>query len=187
MVIQQQVSKFLSLLLRHKPEILGITIDSDGFASVSLSELVSFMSQQPNYQDLTVQDIITLVAEDQKGRYKIVGDRIRALYDHSVPVSLLKENTPSIDKTPEFLYHGTSKKSIDSIFLHGLISGNRVYVHLSDNLERAISVGKRHSSNPVIIKINAKGFVKDGNTVKKAGKDTYISESINPKYLSILE
>lgn len=187
MVIQQQVSKFLSLLLRHKPEILGFTIDSDGFASTPLSELVSLMSQQPKYHDLMVQDIITLVAEDQKGRYEIVGDRIRALYGHSIPVSLLEENTLTVDETPEFLYHGTAPKSVDSIFSNGMISGGRVYVHLSDNLERATSVGKRHSPHPVIIKINAREFVKDGNAVKKAGKDTYISDPIKPKYLSILE
>ncbi len=182
-----QVSKFLSLLLRHKPEILGLTIDNEGFCNIPLKKLVDLIRQQPKFSDLQVQDIITLVAKDSKGRYQIIDDRIRALYGHSIPVTLLNDNILTVDEIPEILYHGTSKNNLDSIFSVGLKSGNRIYVHLSDNLDTAISVGKRHTSDPMIIKITAKKLVKDGFSVKKVGKGTYITNSINPTYLSLLE
>lgn len=186
MVNTHQISKFLTLILRHKPQILGLEIDNDGFCSATLPELVALMNKQPKFKDVIVQDIINTVSEDKKGRYQIVDDKIRALYGHSVPVSLLKDEILTIDQVPELLYHGTTKKNIDSIFSIGLIGKNRVYVHLSANIDKAMTVGKRHSPNPVIIRINAKELVKDGHPVKKVGNETYISNTIDPKYLTIL-
>lgn len=77
MVNYRQISKFLSLLLRHRPKILGLTIDKEGFCNASLIELVALMNQQPKFSDLKVQDILTVVDEDTKGRYQVVGDKIR--------------------------------------------------------------------------------------------------------------
>lgn len=105
-----QVSKFLSLLLLHKPEILGLEIDNEGFCSLTIQDLVKVMSQQPKFSNFKVQDLNNIVDEDQKGRYQIVGNKIRALYGHSIPVSLLEENILTFESVSEFLYHGTSKK-----------------------------------------------------------------------------
>lgn len=66
-----------------------------------------------------------------------------------------------------------------------MISGRRVYVHLSDNLTTSITVGRRHSPNPVILKINEKKLVKSGQAIKKVGKETYITDIIDPKFISI--
>ena len=186
MANHHQVSKFLSLLLRHRPEILGLSIDKEGFCNVSLTELVALMNQQPKFSELKVQDILTVVAEDTKGRYQVVGDKIRALYGHSLPVTLLEKDTLSLDEVPEILYHGTAKENIDSIFSAGLLSGQRIYVHLSDNPSTALLIGKRHTRNPIIITINSKKLVFDGQIVKKVGKETYITNTISPKYLTVV-
>ena len=145
----QQLSKFLSLILRHKPETIGIALDPHGWAEVD--ELILKVNQTGRYAlDRTLLEEI--VRTDNKQRYSFSEDhnRIRANQGHSIQVDVeLEEKTP-----PPILYHGTGEKSVASIMQQGLQPRSRLYVHLSADPETAIQVGSRHGK-PVIFKVDA--------------------------------
>lgn len=159
----RQFSKFLSLILRHKPEALGITLEPNGWANVK--EILDKMQQQGKRVNLTLLEEV--VAEDNKQRYSFNDDRtkIRANQGHSVEVDLgFVPQTP-----PGYLYHGTATRFIASIQKTGLESRNRQHVHLSDNLATAKNVGQRHGK-PVILKIKA-------GVLNKEGQPFFLSEN----------
>ena len=137
------LSKFIALILRHKPDTVGITLDEHGWASVS--ELISGINACGN--EIDMQTLEEIVAEDEKQRYSFNEDKtlIRANQGHSIPVAIeLEEAQP-----PEILYHGTGEKYVESIDKQGLIPKARLYIHLSADEETARKVGSRHGK-PVI-------------------------------------
>lgn len=158
-----KVSKFLCLVLRHKPEEIGIKLDKYGWADVL--ELVEGMTRR--YPEFTLATLEEIVRTDEKKRYSFSEDRtsIRANQGHSIPVDLgLIAVTP-----PDILYHGTATKYLDDIWKDGLTSKSRQYVHLSKDEKTATEVGKRHG-NPVVFEINA-------GTMHKRGFIFYCSEN----------
>lgn len=120
----KETSKYISLVLRHKPDVIGITLDEHGWANVD--ELIAGVSKtHPINMDILEQ----IVSEDEKHRYSFNEDKtlIRANQGHSIPVDVeLEEKEP-----PEILFHGTGEKYVDSINKSGLIPKSRLYVHLS--------------------------------------------------------
>ncbi|WP_017327953.1 RNA 2'-phosphotransferase [Synechococcus sp. PCC 7336] len=143
---QVHISKFLSLILRHKPETIGLELDNSGWANVS--ELLA-KAEEHNRQ-ISMKELITVVAENDKQRFIFNSDRskIRANQGHSLSIELdLKPVKP-----PEILYHGTATRFIDSIRTQGLIKGRRQHVHLSSDIETARKVGDRHGK-PVILAV----------------------------------
>ena len=140
-----KASKFMSLILRHKPEVIGITLDEHGWANVE--ELIAGISKQYPF-DI---DILTeIVRTDNKQRYSFNEDKtlIRANQGHSIPVDVELESVAP----PEFLWHGTADKSVWSINNLGLVPMSRLYVHLSADEKTAVGVGKRHG-RPVLYKV----------------------------------
>lgn len=132
-----KISKYIALILRHKPEEIGIKLDEHGWANVE--ELIKGL--QVN-NDFSMEDLEEIVREDSKGRYSFNEDKtlIRANQGHSVKVDVeLKEAIP-----PKILYHGTGKKYTKAIDEIGLIPKTRLYVHLSKDEKTAMSVGSRH-------------------------------------------
>ena len=158
-----KVSKFLSLILRHKPEEAGIELDKYGWADVE--KLIDGVSAR--YPEFTFADLEEIVRTDDKQRYSFTDDRtqIRANQGHSIPVDLGLEPI----EPPEFLYHGTGMKYKDDIWKDGLIAKSRQYVHLSLDYETALAVGKRHGE-PVI-------FVVDSGEMHRYGYEFYRSEN----------
>lgn len=150
------MSKFISLVLRHKPEIIGLTLDTNGWADSS--ELVEKINAH-GFQ-LTTGILNHIVATNAKKRFSFneTKTRIRANQGHSINVELnLERTTP-----PSCLYHGTGKKSVPSILAAGLEKRDRQYVHLSVDLETAKMVGQRHGESKVFIvasgQMNLEGF-----------------------------
>lgn len=134
---QENLSKYIALILRHKPEVIGITLDEHGWANVK--ELINGINQT---QRFTMGMLEKIVEEDSKQRYSFNREKtlIRANQGHSIHVDVeLKEYTP-----PDILFHGTGIKYCKSIDREGLISKSRLYVHLSEDVETALSVGIRH-------------------------------------------
>jgi putative RNA 2'-phosphotransferase len=135
------LSKYMSLILRHKPEAACITLDEHGWANVD--ELINgIVKTDSKYIGLNIDIIEEIVRMDDKQRYSFNEDKtlIRANQGHSIPVDVeLEKKEP-----PEFLYHGTGRKYVDSINKQGLIPKSRLYVHLSKDTETATDVGKRH-------------------------------------------
>ena len=119
------LGRFLSLVLRHKPETIGITLDKNGWADVK--ELIEKVKLSKRYIDMEILERI--VRENNKKRYSFNEDKskIRASQGHSIEVELnLKEMTP-----PKILYHGTATRFLESIKEKGILKMNRQYVHLS--------------------------------------------------------
>lgn len=169
-------SKFLSLILRHKPETIGITLDSNGWANVN--ELLRRIALGD--PDFNMSVLIDIVKTDSKGRYSFNEDMtmIRANQGHSINVDVqLKVETP-----PDILYHGTSVNSVSSIIKHGLMKMGRLHVHLSDNYDTAIKVGSRHGS-PVVLTIHASRMVEDGYKFYISENGVWLTDSVPPQYL----
>ena len=144
-----EVSKFLSYVLRHQPDAIGITLDLEGWTDIAALIVAAAKDGRQLDRDL----IQTVVATSDKKRFAISEDglRIRAVQGHStesVDISYV-EKVP-----PEFLYHGTATRFMESIRKDGLLAGSRQYVHLSQDETTAHAVGQRHGK-PVILKIKA--------------------------------
>ena len=143
-----RISKFLSLVLRHQPERLGLTLDAQGWVSVSglLSACVA------HDFPLTLEELRTVVSTNDKKRFSLSpdGQLIRANQGHSVQVEL--GYTPVVP--PPVLYHGTAERFLPSIKRRGLVKGRRHHVHLSEKTETATAVGRRYG-RPVVLRIDS--------------------------------
>lgn len=171
----KSTSKFLSLILRHKPQIVGLELDEHGWAEVS--ELIRRVSKKRPLDLATLEQI---VAQDEKRRYSFSADKklIRANQGHSIPVDVeLEELEP-----PEILYHGTAEKFGSSIIAQGLLKMSRLYVHLSSDIETATKVGKRHGVPKIFVVESGKMFV-DGYKFFKSVNGVWLTEHVPAKYL----
>ena len=171
----KETSKYISLILRHKPETIGITLDEHGWANVD--ELIAGVAKTHPIDMAVLEQI---VAEDEKQRYSFNGDhsKIRANQGHSIPVDVeLKRANP-----PAVLYHGTADKYIDAIRQQGLIPKTRLYVHLSKDIPTAVSVGKRHG-NTVILSVDAKGMTNDGYEFFISVNGVWLTRQVPVRYL----
>lgn len=171
----KKTSKYISLILRHKPEVIGINLDEHGWANVG--ELIEGVSKT---HPLTLQILEQIVAEDEKQRYSFNDDKtlIRANQGHSIPVDVeLEEKEP-----PVFLYHGTGEKYVESIDQTGLIPKSRLYVHLSDMISTAVKVGQRHG-RPVIYQIDSKRMFEKGYKFYLSKNGIWLTDSVPTKYL----
>jgi putative RNA 2'-phosphotransferase len=169
-----EMGKFLCLILRHKPEIVGISLDEHGWANVK--DLIEGINQQCYFDMTTLEKI---VVTDNKQRYSFNEDKtkIRANQGHSVDVDVeLEEVNP-----PEYLFHGTGRKYIDSIMKDGLVPKSRLYVHLSDNYNTAINVGMRHGE-PVVLCIYAGDMYRDGYKFYRSKNGVWLVKHVPVEY-----
>ena len=144
----EATSRFLSYVLRHKPESISLTLDSEGWAEVS--QLIRFANGHGTR--LTLEMVLEVVATSDKKRFTLSSDssRIRANHGHSIQVNLnLQPQTP-----PKILFHGTATRFKASIQAQGLVAGSRQYVHLSAGRETALQVGKRYGK-PLLLEVEA--------------------------------
>ncbi len=147
---QKQLSKFLSLVLRHEPEKIGLVLGDEGF--VPLAEFVTAVNRQKAYGWVTEAPIREVVAASDKQRFEIVDGRIRARYGHSVEEAV---TYPEVEP-PEILYHGTTPQAAALILQEGLKPMQRQYVHLSSTPDMADVVARRRTNRPVILIVRAR-------------------------------
>lgn len=164
-------SKLLAYILRHAPESVGVTIHPGGW--VSVDELTE-------KSDFTVDELTNIVANDEKGRYQIKDNLIRAVQGHSIRIPMdYKEYTVTGP-----LYHGTSTRFIGSIKDQGISKMSRDYVHLSKDPDTARIVGERHG-RPVVISVDAVQMTNDGYKFFVAENGVVLVDHVPPKYLTI--
>lgn len=171
----QDLSRYMSLILRHKPETIGITLDEHGWASVE--ELIAGIAKDNEFNMAILEEI---VATDNKQRYSFNEDKtkIRANQGHSVQVDVeLAKLTP-----PEILFHGTGLKYVESIDEQGLIPKSRLYVHLSKDMETAVNVGKRHGE-PIIYQVLTGEMNRDGYEFFLSANGVWLTKEVPVKYL----
>jgi len=172
----ENLGRFMSLVLRHKPEVIGIRLDEHGWADIN--ELIEGMNRAGKHIDRTKLDEI--VATNNKKRYSISDDgkRIRANQGHSVQVDVeLKEQKP-----PEILYHGTAERFSESIEREGLKPMGRLYVHLSKDIKTAENVGSRHGK-PVVYEVAAGEMSENGFKFYLSENGVWLSGKVPPAYL----
>lgn len=172
-----QISKFISLILRHKPETIGITLDEHGWANVQ--ELIDGINTTDGYH-LDMEILKEIVRTDEKQRYSFNDDLtlIRANQGHSIPVDVeLQETVP-----PEILYHGTGEKYVQLIDEQGLLPKSRLYVHLSSDRETAVKVGQRHG-RPVVYTVNSAAMAADGYRFYLSANHVWLTKAVPAKYL----
>lgn len=175
----KSTSKYISLILRHRPEVIGISLDEHGWAVVE--ELIRGVNKT---HPLDMEALERIVAEDEKQRYSFNEDKtlIRANQGHSIPVDVeLPEVIP-----PDVLYHGTGHKYKDSIDELGLIPKTRLYVHLSGDVETARKVGQRHGK-PVIYTVDAAAMHADGYRFFRSVNGVWLTKRVPKEYLSVNE
>ena len=163
--------KFIALILRHNPSVIGITLDEHGWADAD--ELISKLG-------VTREFLEKIVRLDNKQRYTFNedGTKIRANQGHSVDVDVeLERSVP-----PAVLYHGTGEKFVSSIDEAGLLPKSRLYVHLSSDYSTAVSVGSRHG-RPVVYTVDTERMVKDGFVFFLSRNGVWLTKRVPVEYL----
>jgi putative RNA 2'-phosphotransferase len=172
-----KISKFLSYVLRHKPEAIGIQLNTEGW--IGVEELIDAANKDGNNLNRTLLDEVVFTNDKQRFAYSADGLSIRANQGHSVDIELaLKPTTP-----PDTLYHGTATRFIESIKEQGLIKKQRQQVHLSALHETAVSVGQRHGK-PIVLSINSKQMYEDGHLFYLSNNGVWLTDFVAVEYIS---
>jgi putative RNA 2'-phosphotransferase len=171
----KHISKFLSLVLRHEPERVGIKLDEAGW--IAVDELLDAINGHG--QPLTLEQLQEVVDTNDKKRFTIQDGYIRANQGHSIPVELqLPEAEP-----PDFLFHGTVPRFLELIREKGLLKGERHDVHLSPDRETAIKVGKRRGL-PHILTVKARQMHRDGYKFYLSANGVWLTDHVPPQYIA---
>ena len=172
-----KISKFLSLVLRHKPDAIGVQLDAGGWA------LIDDLVEKSRKAGIVLNSHLLhrVVATSEKQRFSISPDgaSIRANQGHSIRIELgLQEANP-----PTLLYHGTAQRNLNSILLEGLSPGKRNHVHLCSDAATALSQGKRHGV-PVVVVVHSGRMHGDGFKFYQALNGVWLTSFVPASYVS---
>lgn len=172
-------SKFLSLILRHKPETIGLTLDDNGWANVD--ELLQKVEYAAPNNSMTRESLEEIVATNNKQRFEFNEGKtkIRARQGHSIDVDLELEPV----NPPAYLYHGTAERFLPSINDEGILKGSRQHVHLSADYDTAVKVGKRHGK-PVVLRIRAHQFAFVTKKFYLSNNGVWLTDDIPSKFIN---
>ena len=176
------LSRIIAGALRHFPEKLGLMMDGKGWVDIS-SLIDAIGTGRSGFNWLRVHHIEALVDTDPRERYQIDGGMIRATYGHTIDVNL--DDLPPADI--DVFYYPVTEEEADIIIEGGLHPVDRKKVHLSGSIEKAIEAGKIRTDEPLILKIDGVKAIKDGIKIYHAGKDVYITDAIDAKYISLVD
>lgn len=172
-----ETSKFLSFVLRHEPQAIGLALDSEGWAN--MDALIAAATQHGHMLDRVLVEQVVTTSEKKRFAISPDGACIRAVQGHStssVAISF-KEKIP-----PEFLYHGTATRFLESIRAQGLLPGSRQYVHLSEDVQTAMAVGQRYGK-PVVLKIEALRMHQQGFKFFQAENGVWLVKTVPAEQL----
>ncbi|POR24617.1 RNA 2'-phosphotransferase [Flavobacterium columnare] len=176
----KNISKFLSYVLRHSPETINLNLDENGWAIVD--ELIEKANKNRNefHKELDFEIINQVVETNDKKRfaYNEGKTKIRASQGHSISVDLeLKPVVP-----PDYLYHGTVAKFLESIKTNGIQKISRQHVHLSKDRETAVKVGSRRGA-PIILSIHSSQMHQDGFIFYQSENGVWLTDEVPSKYI----
>ena len=171
------LSKEISYALRHAPWEYELEMDEEGW--VPMAQLLDGLHREAKWVDIERADVEEMIAQSAKKRFEIKDERLRAFYGHSFPMKIQKEEK----EPPAVLYHGTARRFVASIMENGLLPQQRQYVHLSQDLETAEIVGKRHDGKPCILVIDAKRAWEDGVKFYLGNEKVWLADVVLGKYI----
>jgi len=169
----------VSHALRHEPWLYELELDSEGWVAVE-QLLGALRLERPDWADISADDLSSMIERSPKPRHEMSGDRIRAVYGHSIPgrVSYRPANPPAV------LFHGTAPEAAAVVMAEGLRPMGRQYVHLSVDAEMAMRVGARKSSAPVILMAQAADACRAGVAFYQASAQVWLADHVPAAYLS---
>ncbi len=173
-----RLSKFLSLVLRHEPERIGISLDSNGW--VAVDDLIAAAARAGTPISRERLDLVVATNDKKRFAFSPDGTRIRASQGHSVEVEL--DLPPTVP--PERLFHGTATRFLDAIRAEGLRPQSRQHVHLSPDEETAVKVGQRHGK-PVVLVVLAGAMHREGHVFYRSENGVWLTAAVPPGYLEI--
>lgn len=171
----EKLGKFISGVLRHFPDKFGLNMDENGW--VNLESLARVVKRRYRWANIWL--IKALVYSDEKQRYELKDDKIRARYGHSVDVKL--NDLPEAEE--DVLYYGTSEEEAHRMLEIGIKPVNQRYVHLSTTIEKSKEVASIRTDTPIVLEIDAKKARKDGIRIVKANDLIALAEEIPAKYI----
>ena len=172
-----KLGRFISLILRHKPETIDLKLDKNGWANVN--ELIKKISKSG--REIDFKTLERIVNENNKKRYSFNDEKtkIRAVQGHSIKVNLeLKEVIP-----PAILYHGTAFKNLESIKKDGIRKMNRQYVHLSMDEETSKNVATRHSGKYIILEIDTESMLKENDKFYLSENKVWLTDFVPSNFI----
>jgi putative RNA 2'-phosphotransferase len=176
----RKVSKFLSLVLRHQPERIGLVLDGQGWADID-----AVVAQAGTHgMALTREEILHVVALSDKQRFALddTGRRIRANQGHSIDIDLgLEPREP-----PPVLFHGTAEANLAAIRAEGMKAGRRQYVHLSSDAATATAVGQRHG-RPIVLRVAAGRMWSAGFELYLSANGVWLTDAVPPEFIDFPE
>jgi putative RNA 2'-phosphotransferase len=182
----KKASKFLALVLRHKPEVADLTLDAEGWAPVA-DVLRALRSRFGEFSRTQLQELVD-TNDKKRFAFNERGDKIRASQGHSVAdVMIFKPE--DAETPPDELYHGTKKSFLGLIFKDGLKPGTRQHVHLSRDVETANVVAARRSGESVILKVNAKLMSErssEQHLFYRSENGVWLTDRVPPAYIEVL-
>lgn len=172
------LSKAVSHALRHEPWLYELELDPEGWTP--MEALVRALRTERGWDALTARDVATMVQTAEKQRHEISGDRIRALYGHSLPDRI----AVAAGSPPDVLFHGTAPATIQVIRSSGLLPMRRQYVHLSVDIETAQAVGSRKAPKPVILSVDTAAAIDAGVTFYAGNAKVWLADSVPPAFIT---
>ncbi|MFB6263869.1 MAG: RNA 2'-phosphotransferase [Bradymonadaceae bacterium] len=174
----RDTSKYLSWVLRHEPDAIGLALEPGGWAP--LAQLIERACADG--RSLDEETIRRVMRESDRRRFELSddGERIRATYGHSIDVDLDREPV----EPPETLYHGTARSSVASIREEGIQPRGRRYVHLSSTREEARRVGRRHGE-PVVLEVRAGDLHRQGRVFYDTPADVWLVREVPPNFIEL--
>lgn len=173
---KKKTGKFISLVLRHSPETIGLELDENGWADVK--DLIEKCKTKKCF--FSFDDLVEIVDTNDKKRYSFNDSKtkIRANQGHSIDIDLnLQPIAP-----PAYLYHGTATRFVGSIRKEGILKAGRQYVHLSKDKETATKVGTRHGK-PEVLTIRTGKMHDDGILFYQSDNGVWLTDYVDPKYI----
>lgn len=175
-----ELSRTVSHALRHEPWLYELELDSEGW--VPINQLIEALREKGGDWKLVDQaSLERMIAESSKRRHEIAGDRVRALYGHSLPGRLSKER----GSPPAVLFHGTSWAATEAILTSGLLPMSRQFVHLSSEWDTAVQVGQRKVAEPVVLTIDAAAAQEDGVPFWIGNEAVWLARSVPARFIAV--
>jgi putative RNA 2'-phosphotransferase len=174
----KNISKFLSLVLRHKPESIGITLDENGW--VSVTELLEKINAKGTALDKATLQMVVDTNDKKRFTFNEDGTKIRANQGHSITVDLALQT----QEPPTVLYHGTVAKHIDAIKKEGLLKMSRQHVHLSKDVETATIVGNRRGK-AIILTIDTKAMIEEGYPFYLSENNVWLTDHVPSRFIEL--
>ncbi len=171
-----RLSRLVALVLRHRPEEVGVSLDAGGYAD--LESLAVALATQPGWESLSSRDLVALAEVDPR-RYEVRDGRIRARYGHTVSVAEPGE----LARPPEWLYVGVDPLMLPELTISGLRPSGRQHVHLSTTPQAAREVGQRHAPDAVVVVVFARRAAEAGTVFRRAGAGLFLTDLVPVEFL----